>query len=142
MNPQIVGLAMADPFVAQRLRTMDALRRDKSLTPSARLVGLEIYGHLNKSSRKAWPSQERLANLLGFNLRTVKRAIVELVKRGWMTVDRNRHYNQYILAFVDATGHLLPIGVSVESEVDGDNSDLNRGHFRPKKGDKSALKLS
>lgn len=64
-------------------RFRDGLMCDAVLTPAAKVVGLGILAHLNRRSDKAWPSRTRLAKTLHISMRTVVRAVPELVNGGW-----------------------------------------------------------
>jgi hypothetical protein len=88
-------------FMRAKLQALDNLRRDGRLSPSARLVGWEIFSRTNRFSGRAFPSEETIAKCLSIGKRTVRIAIKELAAYGHMTVDRRQGcHNEYIPPFV------------------------------------------
>jgi hypothetical protein len=68
-------------FNATRLGLMDTLRRDHDQPMAARIVGMELMASLNSVSGQSWKSEATLKRELGFNLKTIKRAIQSLENR-------------------------------------------------------------
>jgi DNA-binding MarR family transcriptional regulator len=73
----------------------EQIHTDRATFPNAKPIShfdfrlaYAITQYTNKHSRKAWPSQEKLAADLGVDLRTVSRGITNLVKRGHLSVTR------------------------------------------------------
>jgi hypothetical protein len=109
---------MADTFEKRRFAAIDALRRDKRFAFSTRIVGLELFARTQGNPAHiwfghAWPAQTYLAEVLGMNLKTVKRAIADLVKQGIFTIVRNGHFNRYRPHFLNADDGELSLGDTV-----------------------------
>lgn len=64
------------------------------LSSSARRVGCAIIDHFNRRNGQCDPSVERLARLLGLNVRTVLRAVDDLDRRGLILKVRHGGYSQ------------------------------------------------
>jgi hypothetical protein len=97
-------------FTRARLQAGDDLRRNRQLSPAARLVGWEILSCVNRVSGCAFPGEEKIAERLGIAKRTVVRANKELTAVGWMEVMRHGRHNVYYPAFVHEIGaNLSPI---------------------------------
>jgi DNA-binding MarR family transcriptional regulator len=95
---------MSDDFNRRRLAAMDSLRQDSRLTPAARLVGLEIFARVNRTSLDAWPAESTIAAALGIEIKTVKRAIAALEKSRYFEIARRRgESNRYRPNFVVRT---------------------------------------
>lgn len=73
-------------------RACEALNRHEGLTPSARRVGVEIINHTDKRTGRAWPSEARLAEALGYTTRTIRRAKTELARLGFLAWRRRGPY--------------------------------------------------
>lgn len=93
-----------------------ALNRAPNLSHAARRVGLELLNHVNKASGLAWPSEIRLASILGISKRTIARAKAELRAAGLLTwQQRGRHRTPiYRLAWEALQG----IAASIRAKVD------------------------
>lgn len=59
---------------------------ESGLTPSARLVGFALSTYLNERTSTAYPGGSTLAGDTGLSLRTVRRAIKEMVAHGYLTI--------------------------------------------------------
>lgn len=105
-----------------------ALNRAPSLSHAARRVGLELLNHVNKASGLAWPSEIRLASILGISKRTIARAKAELRAAGLLTwQQRGRHRTPiYRLAWEALQG----IAASIRAKVDKAKA-LHRNRARP-----------
>jgi hypothetical protein len=86
---------MADPFTRAKLRLLDRGMHDGRLTAGSRLVFYEIIQHVNRVSGNAWPSEERIANRLQIDVKTVKRSIGPLQKFDYVEVKREGRHNTY-----------------------------------------------
>jgi len=123
---------MTGDFNRQRLAAMDRLRRDGRLTPSARLVGLEIYARVNRTSIDAWPAESTIATDVHIDIKTVKRAISALEKYGYFEIVRKRGVsNRYRPTFEGRTGaENVPSPASelaVKIPASGDKKGLSDG---------------
>jgi hypothetical protein len=66
-------------------RKMDYIDAANLRLPGAPFkVAVCILNHANQRTEKAWPSQETIALRTGLNVRTVERAVGEIVKIGWI----------------------------------------------------------
>lgn len=75
------------PAYKERLVTQHA--SDRKLPGAAKSVGIFLVTHLNKEAGSAWPSVARIVHFLGYNRRTVQRALDLLVARGhWQIVEQ------------------------------------------------------
>lgn len=75
------------PAYKERLVTQHA--SDRKLPGAAKSVGIFLVTHLNKEVGSAWPSVARIVHFLGYNRRTVQRALDLLVARGhWQIVEQ------------------------------------------------------
>lgn len=107
---------MADAWTRRKLELQDRVMHDARLTPAARLVFYEILQHVNRKSGDAWPSEKRLADNLGLEERTVRRAIhgdprprktgneagaPGLIALGYITVEMDGRCNTYRPIFGD-----------------------------------------
>ena len=101
----------ADAFTKARLRSIDRLMRDTHLTPSARLVGWNLYSRLNRVTGDAWPSEELIGRDAGVYVRTVRRALRELKDAGYITIERRGRYNRYTPVLF-AEREELPLGMT------------------------------
>jgi hypothetical protein len=66
-------------------KSADALNRHPDLSPAARRVGLELLARVDRRTGTAWPSEARLAEALGYDARTIRRAKAELHQLGLLT---------------------------------------------------------
>lgn len=64
-----------------------AVVRDAALSPGAKLCYAALAYHAGKRDH-CWPSERRLAALLGVSVRQVRRYVAQLVAGGWITVAR------------------------------------------------------
>jgi hypothetical protein len=129
---------MSDDFNRLRLAAMDRLRRDKRLTPAARLVGLEILSRVNRTSLDAWPSERTIAACLGVEIKTVKRAIHALEENRYFEIARSRGgSNRYRPIFLAGTTGAENVP-SAASEL-GDKIPTGGDKNGPPGGDKNRL---
>jgi hypothetical protein len=104
--------------------------------PAALAVYVVLAQHAN-GNRQCWPKVERIAALLGFSDRTVKRALRTLCKAGLVTRKRTSNgvdsgaYNVYTLSQGDT-------GVPLDGSQ-GDTGVQPRGHWCPAKGTNPTL---
>ena len=91
--------------------TGQALNQLPDLSPAARRLGIELRDRADNRTGKAWPSEARLAEALGYNVRTIRRAKAELKAKGLLTWQcRGRHRTPvYTLAWeaLKAIAHRL-----------------------------------
>lgn len=119
---------MADAFTRRRLRTVDRLMADNRLTPSARVVGYEIFRRVNRVTGDAWPAQRTIAGAVGLNIKTVKRAVTELRRAGYFRARRDGRFNRYTPT-LDAEQGELPVERESHHEQ-GTKTGLDRGQKR------------
>ena len=75
------------PACKERLLMQHA--SDRKLLGAAKSVGIFLVTHLNQTTLTAWPSVEKAVQVLGYNRRTVQRALNLLVARGhWRIVEQ------------------------------------------------------
>lgn len=72
------------------LRRMEAIDWDLQVSPGAARLARIVFSYLNRASRKAWPSQGRLALDLGCSERTIRNQLDELEKRGHIRIEAYR----------------------------------------------------
>jgi|GEM_PF-2902817 len=120
----------------------NAVLLDNKLSPMARLLYAVLASHdwatrKGKGRRRkgvVWPSQERLAALLGCSTRTVRRCLAELERHGYIRID-------YAPGGVGGGGHarytLTPNGNGKERQDTGvlslDKNGQATGHPCPTK---------
>jgi len=68
---------------------------DVSLSPSAKATGCLLAHELDPSMAGAWRSQEGIATALGVSKDTVRRAVVELAKKGHLVVGQAKRGRSY-----------------------------------------------
>ena len=66
-------------------KAAEAINRHPDLTATARRVGLELLNSVKRDTGLAWPSEARMAEALGVNVRTIRRGKAELRKLGLVT---------------------------------------------------------
>jgi predicted transcriptional regulator len=72
-------------FTSRKMDALDALAADIRLKPVDKLIGLVIIQHVNRGTRKALPSIQRIGERAGgISEPTVKRAIKNLCNTGWL----------------------------------------------------------
>ena len=87
----------------------------EGLDPLEKLLLIVLADHFNDQEGAAWPSQKRIARMMGVSDRTVRRLQVSLVDKGLLTVQlRTGSSNQYIMVTPDilsgGVGHRSPKG--------------------------------
>lgn len=70
---------------ADKSKATEALNRHPNLSPAARRVGLELLNRIDRKTGLAWPSEARMAETLGVNVRTIRRGKAELHALGLVT---------------------------------------------------------
>lgn len=70
-----------------KMRWLDRVASDEHLPASATRVAFAIAAHINARSGIAWPSVERIGDLLKLNPRSVRRCISALVSGGYLAVE-------------------------------------------------------
>ena len=120
---------MASPFIKRKFCWLYRLMGDSALSASTRVVGFQIWRHLNNVAEAAWPSEERLAGETGLNIKTVKRAVAAL-RETYLHVDFDvtGRCNSYELIF-------LPSDDGKNVPIDRDKFSNRRGQFVPNDGD-------
>jgi ribosomal protein L13E len=74
----------------------DAVRQDPTLSPKAKLVYEQLLDFMWFQSDRCWPSQQTIADALGYSRRTVIRACNELYERGYIEKwRRGRGFTNY-----------------------------------------------
>jgi DNA-binding Lrp family transcriptional regulator len=92
----------AKQFNSDKFRWLNGVCSDPAVSSTSFRVAYTIADHLNKTTRNAWPSQQRIARRLDRHQKTVQRAIKELEGLGWLRVTRRRDgltSNRYELAW-------------------------------------------
>lgn len=69
-------------------RLLQAITRDRKLTPIQVRVGIALIGYRNQKTGLIFPSQALLAAELNVHVRTIVRAIKALMERGWLNKRR------------------------------------------------------
>jgi hypothetical protein len=80
-------------------KAVEGFNRAPGLSPTARRLGIELVGHVNKQTFRCDPSEARLAHLLGVTSRAIRKAKQELQRQGlltWRTVGQNGTCNYHI----------------------------------------------
>jgi hypothetical protein len=80
-------------------KATEGFNRAPGLSPTARRLGIELVGHVNKRTFRCDPSETRLAHLLGVSVRAIGKAKKELYQKGlltWRTVGQNGTCNYHI----------------------------------------------
>jgi hypothetical protein len=73
---------MADDYTARKLRWLDQVAADETLKPSAFLLAWHIASHVNRQKGFAYPSQERLSDLIRMDVRMVRLLCRQLEAQG------------------------------------------------------------
>lgn len=73
---------MSAPETSAYFRWLETVAGDCSLPPNAFRLAFTIGQHINRKTGTAWPSQARLAKLLGITERAVRKLTDALVKAG------------------------------------------------------------
>ena len=107
-----------------------ALRSNRVLSSSAKIVALMIASHFNwVDDNPAFPSVETLADECGISASTVKRAKAELVKEGWLSQQRRyNNSNLYVPSIPTAHTDLYQIGTAHGEPRHGSHRPVQRGH--------------
>lgn len=91
-----------------------ALAQD-NLEPQEKLLLVILADHFNDQEGAAWPSQERIATMMGVSDRQVRRIQVRLMDKGYLEViKRHGQSNLYKMVALDVdqlkpTGHRRPV---------------------------------
>jgi hypothetical protein len=125
-----------EEFDRARLQRQDQIRRDKVRlsSPSTRLVGVEIFANSNFKTGASWHSQVKMAESLGINVKSVKRALPQLITAGYIRVKKVWKNNIYEIVLQETSGDKL----SPDEAGSGDKIDGLRGQKQPGSGDKIA----
>jgi hypothetical protein len=81
---------MSHPFHRNRMRWLNAVFYDCSMSPMSCRIAFLIADHLNSVSGDAWPSIDRIADRLCVSTKTVQRSVKELEQAGWLSVNRSK----------------------------------------------------
>jgi hypothetical protein len=77
---------------------------DPSMSRAALVTAWELMNHINDVTGECFPSQERMAERLGIDIRTVRRGIDQLVEGGWYSKKpRGRGGTQYFANYGNRT---------------------------------------
>lgn len=118
---------MSHPFHRNKMRWLNAIFYDCSVSPMSCRIAFLIADHLNSVSGYAWPSIDRIADRLCVSTKTVQRSVKELETAGWLSVNRSKgrtHSNRY-----------RPNLVKQETAASRDKSGPKSGHLGPGKED-------
>jgi hypothetical protein len=85
---------MADDFTRRKLKWLDQLSRDLSVSHAGFRLAYALSGHFNHDSGEAWPTQATLAAALGVSDRTVRTLTEELASQGYLSVKSGRGRHQ------------------------------------------------
>lgn len=118
---------MSHPFHRNKMRWLNAIFYDCSVSPMSSRVAFLIADHLNSVSGVAWPSVERIADRLCISTKTVQRSVKELEKAGWLSVNRSKGRRQ--------SNRYRPNFVKEETARSRDKSGQKTGHLSPGKED-------
>jgi DnaA N-terminal domain len=132
--------APADPekiFNGKKLAVVDRIRRDARLTPSTRAVGAEIFSLVNFRTGYAWSPEKYLEEKLGMGLRTIKRAVSQLTKAGYIAIEKSGRNNRYMPNFEAGKVPNWPLSEN-EQVPNWHLSEADRGQKRREQGPKSA----
>lgn len=129
-------------FNRRRLAAQDAMRCDENLSSSDSKVGAELFSRVVFETGEIKPiSEERLAEKLNLGARTVKRAIANLKKSGWIEISKVGRSNCYRPNFDCASrkkqGPDWPLSESQQGP-DWPLSEPDRGQKVHEQGPKSA----
>jgi hypothetical protein len=85
----------------------------QNLTPMEKLLLVVLADHFNDQEGAAWPSQERIATMMGLSTRQVRRIQIELINKGHLEVEtRTGQSNLYRMTTQDMgvlyPGHTRP----------------------------------
>jgi hypothetical protein len=84
----VVKVAERKRRFEERQAWIDAIQRRRDLSPAARLIGGRLGWHKNLKTGQCNPGYGTLADESGYPLRTAKRAIAELERKGCITINR------------------------------------------------------
>ena len=68
----------------RRLEWLGKIAANRNITHLQARVAIALAGFINTKSGEAWPSQARLAESIGADVRTVRRALSALVTLGFL----------------------------------------------------------
>lgn len=109
-----------------------ALLRDPLLSDTAKLVAAELGSHMNRHGT-CWPGEAIVAANTGRSVRTVRRAIQELVDRGHLTRHRRARLTALLTWTAPMTGHVFgrsPTAMTGQPEPDDrPNDPTMTGHM-------------
>lgn len=96
----------------------DRVNHNPTLRSVAKDVAMVLVSFSDDSGKPVWPSQQRLAGILGRDVRTVRRAIAELEGAGYLRIvrhppERNRRTGRYFRRFNNYHYFCLPQGAVV-----------------------------
>ena len=83
----------------QIAKAVVGFNRADNLTPTARRLGIELVGHVNKQTFRCDPSEARLAHLLAVSDRAIRKAKTKLYKQDlitWRSSGQNGTCNYHI----------------------------------------------
>ena len=98
-------------FYIKKTRWLDGMAINPSVTSAAFRVGGVIAYHLNSETGETFVGRETIADLLGINVKTVDRAIVNLEKEQYLRVVRSvgrTNVNTYSMAFPEKAPQMSP----------------------------------
>ena len=89
------------PLVSKHDFLLAIVARDQGLRRAPLAVLAAVLAHYNESERAAWPSFALIAAECGINLRTTKRAVAALAKRGYVEIQSGTRTtsNRYRIPF-------------------------------------------
>jgi hypothetical protein len=109
----------------------------EGLDPLEKLLLIVLADHFNDQEGAAWPSQKRIAKMMGVSDRTVRRLQVSLVEKDLLKVQlRTGSSNQYIMVTPD----ILSAGVGHRSPKGADTAVLHNSYITLNEHKKNKLK--
>jgi hypothetical protein len=115
-----------DGFTSERFAWLKQVAADRSLPPRALHVALCIVLHLNRKTGDAWPSHDRIAEMLGLTPRATKRLVGQLSATGHLGLCRGGgrgHSNRYRLQMVTPETPFNGDARDTLSTINGDAGD-------------------
>lgn len=95
----------------------EALNRSPGLSPLARRVGIELVNHVDRNTGTAWPSEARLADALGVDPRSIRRAKAQLKAHGFLTWEQRGRHRQRTPLYQIAWNLLRDIAAGIKSRL-------------------------
>ncbi len=128
-----------DAFTRDLMAWQNQVVADRDLTLLAFHVAFVIGQHINRESRKAWPSQTRIGVILGVTERAVRTAVKQLQDQGHLSVcvrhgrgDSNQYQmilkNRNIASGLDTEKRNDASALGPENRNDGSSFEAEKGN--------------